>query len=299
MASLIALCAALLVGVTGCFVKPDPPRGSGTDDASIGDGAVDATPCTWSAWGPPIPLTPLNAIGSDFAPSLTKDEDRIVWNRSGMLMEAHRETDGWSMPTITLLSGFGGAPLLSGDGLTLWYHRSNPAPAYSDIMMTTRLTVNDPWGASVAVPPFNTNTHERDLEISWNGLDAVLFVGEDANAEQEDIAIASRTSPTGSFGPWARIPTASRVDTYDCCPGISPDGLEVLWETDAIWMARRPDRNSDFGPAEEVPGLSDPLAMYGDPHFNATGTRLYYAARIRSLSPPNYDLFFVERTCAP
>lgn len=291
---------ALLIGASGCFLKPDPPLDTVADAAADDlDASVDGagTCSVWGPWATQTALSALNSTGEDdYGVALSKDELQIVWTRGNMLMEARRSslTAPWTDIRSVSLFGFGGGAHLSGDGLTLYFHKYESGGA--DIMTTTRSAPTASWPNGTPLAPFNTPAWERDLELSWNGLDAVLYVGEMSDGEPEDIAIASRVAPSGPFGAWSRIPSASRVDAFDCCPGISPDGLEVYWEVDALWRVRRTDRDAAFGPAEMVPGLDDPGLQYGDPHFNAIGNRLYLGVRIEGSN--NYDLHVAERTCA-
>lgn len=298
--------AALLVGgLAGCFAKPDRPGGShGVDGGNDAGDPADATPCTPGEWGVPIALSSLNGSSSDdYAPALTQDKQTIVFHRStngdSQMYQATWNPGelAFDAPALVAVPNFGGGPYLFGDGLTLWYH--SYVNGAGDIMELTRPALSEPFSASSlrSVSPFaNAVVHERDIEVSANGLDAVLFVDELDSAE---IVLAERISPSGAFSPYLKI--GSLVDSnYDCCPTISSDGLTVMWEGRTnpygIWTASRPSRTEAFGGPELFTAVDNLEAVNGDPHLSADGLTLVYTSR---RTGSDFKLFMLQRPCAP
>lgn len=111
----------------------DVPADAPLPDASLPDAAVDAGDGLYGCtWGEPVALTELNTGLWEGSPTITADENYIIFARAdgdlpsdASLWEAHRVGEDWQAPSeLTELDVPGwseGTPSVSSDGLELYY----------------------------------------------------------------------------------------------------------------------------------------------------------------------------------
>ena len=160
-------------------------------------------------WGPPVNLGPtINSSASDMDPSTTADGLTLYFSsrRAGGLGScdiwvAKRATpkDPWGNPVnlgAPVNSGFTSCPDVSADGLALFFiSMRSGGLGQSDIYVTTRSSIHDPWGPVVNLGP-NINNH-RGEEYPKISLDGGQF-----------MFVANQPNGVGEFGIWqVEIPT--------------------------------------------------------------------------------------------
>jgi len=168
-----------------------------------------------------------------------------------------------------------GAPILSADGLSLYFN-SNQSSGYgqTDIWVTTRALVSDIWSEPVNLgPTVNSSAWDAHSSISADGLS--LFFG--SNREKTGTAyeaycyiyVTTRPTTNDPWGVPVRLgPTVNPGLEYDCDgPSISADGKVLFFYSNRpggiggswdLWMARRAAEDDEWGTAVNLgPTVND------------------------------------------
>ena len=169
-------------------------------------------------------------------------------------------------------SSFDGGGSLSPDGLEMYLVSAHPHGGdncYSDIYVTTRLTLNDAWGTPIKLdPPVNTDAAELSPCISADGLELYFTVGTPDCADRPggygkgDIWVSTRTCRCGSWSePQNLGPNVNTVDNEEGV-SISSDGLSLYFHSypagvgyaplSEIYVSKRPTKNDPWEPSEKI-----------------------------------------------
>jgi Tol biopolymer transport system component len=196
-------------GLTLLFVS-DRPGGFGKDDIWVAKRASPDAP-----WKPAENLgSTINGPGLDMDPSMTADgltlyfsSDRAsgtngcdIWvARRGSTDDLWGEPENLGMPVNSAL--WDACPHIAPDGLSLFFISLRLGGlGQTDLYVTTRPTVNDPWGPAVNLGP-NINTHYGDSypKISHDGQLFLFAADRSDGIGQHDIwQVALSTTPAGS-----------------------------------------------------------------------------------------------------
>jgi hypothetical protein len=152
-------------------------------------------------------------------------------------------------------------PTISADGLTLFFGDGNPfqwrarngtANDYQ-IWMTTRATLQSPWGQPVELgPPVGSAYLDDYPHLTTDGL-SLYFTS--ARPESFGLNIAHRTSPGG---PWLTVTNLGNAinvpGTWNAFPWLSADGLRLIYQSDRpggrggfdLWMSTRPSASAPW-----------------------------------------------------
>lgn len=175
------------------------------------------------------------------------------------------------VPNLNTFS-FDGGGSISSDGFEMYFVSAHPHGGdycYSDIYVTTRLTLEDAWGTPMKLdPPVNTDAAEFNPCISADGLELFFAVGTPDCAGRpggygkSDIWVSTRTSRCDSWGEPQNL--GSNVNSADNEEGvsISSDGLSLYFHSypsavgyapmSEIYVAKRPTKNDPWEPAERI-----------------------------------------------
>jgi hypothetical protein len=291
-----------VVLATGCDRIFQLDRIAGGDGGGSSSDATTQNCTEFGAWGLPIALTEVSSVGADdVGPALSADNTHLVFHsdRGGIdrVFESvwNPASGAFEAPVAYDLPEFQTSPVLSADGLTLWY--TSYASNYN-ISMVRRDRVTDPFVGTNVVnfAPFASTVHEEDIAFSADMLEAVVTLN---GGTARDIALASRKSIADMFDPPIVIP-AAQGPSYDCCATLSPDGLGLLWEGGSPYLVHevtRASRADAFGNAQEFGPLSDPYDD-GDPQYSYDGTILVYSSNRQPDGATNdFDLYMLRRNC--
>jgi hypothetical protein len=193
------------------YFSSDSPGGSGSFDIWVA-----RRDSAGQEWVTPVNLgQTVNSPREDALPCISEDGLSLLFysNRPGGMGNhdiyiTRRETinDNWNQPENlgppVNTSGMEHAPRLSSDGLELYFGSYNRAGGHgaSDIWVSKRTTVNDPWGTPMNLGAVvNSAADENFPFISANGL--ALFFSEDYGGPYRpgglgdvDIWLATRAS---------------------------------------------------------------------------------------------------------
>ena len=125
------------------------------------------------------------------------------------------------------------APCFSADGLTLFFDSGrDDGYGWSDIFVTTRATIDDPWGEPVNLgPSINTLDFDCQPSISTDGL--ILFFTSDRSGNF-DLWYTRRSSTSDSWGPPVNLGEPVNSSVGEAYPKISADGKTLYFNTDEL-----------------------------------------------------------------
>jgi Tol biopolymer transport system component len=196
-------------------------------------------------------------------------------------------------PTVNS-SGVDCSPSVSTDGLELYFLSDQPGGYGNyDIWMATRLTTDDPWNTPVNLGPVvNSSDWEVSPDISADGLSLYFDGGPD---NYNDLWVTKRTTKDQPWGTPVELDPNVNFASWLYCPGISPDGLQLYFESeDDLWFSTRQTQSDPWQPAVN---LGSPVnSSYHDsgPDISIDGLAMFF----HSDRPGGYgdqDLYMTTR----
>jgi len=256
-------------------------------------------------FGEPTNLgAPVNSTNYDAGPSISSDGLSLFFYslRSGGfggsgwepldLWVSTREmtTDDWGTPTVlgspVNSSAMDGTPCISSDGLSLFFDSwRSGGSGQSDIWMTTRATIYDPWGTPVNLGTMvNSSASDIGSCISADGLE--LFFGSDrtGGSGDWDIWVTTRATVSDPWGLAENLGPTVNSPVYDGLPAISPDGLLLFFTSlrsggygdNDIWVAKRATRGGEWGEPVNLGPMVNTSAGEAEPSISYNGRWLYF-----------------------
>ena len=130
-------------------------------------------------------------------------------------------------------------PCISAGGLELYFTSSVPNhPRNSEILMTTRLSKDDPWGVPITLnESVNSDQYEYTPFISTDGLSLFFSRG----YSKSHIHVCTRTSVTDPWGPsqfFTVVNSGSANDIFGANPGSAEYVACLSTEDPTIYFAR-------------------------------------------------------------
>ena len=201
------------------------------------------------------------------------------------------------------------------DGLELYLCRISPGGDNWDIWVSTRRSVNDPWGPlSNLGPPVNSQYQETFLSPSSDGL--TLYFSDLAPATPRpgglggsDIWMSTRASRTAPWGTPVNVGAPINSSANDSGASLSRDGLTFVFASDRaggfgdfdLWMCTRPTVQDRWGAAANLgPNVN---SGYGDycPILSPDGLVLVFCSVHRPGGLGSHDAWMTTRksTLAP
>ena len=280
-------------------------------------------------FGTPENLGPtINTSGNEITPYIAPDELSLYFtsDRPGGYggMDIYMSTrttkeDPWSEavnlgPPINTPE-WDWFPCLSPDGCTLYFGSSrgmvDSAGGMFDLWVSTRPTINDPWGEPSNLGP-NINSSkkiDRAPSISSDGLELYFgSVNRSGGLGSCDIWLATRETQDSEWGPAVNLGSPVNTENEELFPMLSADGLLLFFASGLtgparpggmgffsdIWMARRPSRDAAWG---EPVNLGQPVNSFEDeanPYLSTDGRTLYYTVGGSPFGGPKGDLYQVS-----
>jgi hypothetical protein len=187
-------------------------------------------------WGTAVPLPPpVNSEFGDSGPCISADglslyfaSDRpgTYGNYDIWVTNRPALNEPWGEPinlgqTVNS-EAYDNHPSISADGLTLYFDSRRPGVSGgSDILVTTRATINEPWGEAVKLgPTINKSNPDLSPNISSDGL--TLFY--DVHILNRDIRMTRRGTPDDDWCTPLNLEPPVNTLYDDTDPSISVDG---------------------------------------------------------------------------
>ncbi len=251
-------------------------------------------------FGEPTNLGPIvNSSVDDYFPNISIDGLTLYFHsrREGSygpydIWAATRTTteDQWGEPvnlgpTVNSLLTNGGASI-SADELSLYFHSGSQrgGSGGADLWMTTRSTINDPWGEPVNLgPTVNSSSGEVCPRISVDGLSLFFASNKAGGYGGRDLWVTRRATRADAWGEPVNLGPNVNTSKADIGIDISADGLVLFFSSDRLdgagnfdlWVTTRPTVLEPWGPAanlghrinttygESAPSISaDQLSLY-------------------------------------
>jgi len=203
-------------------------------------------------WGMPMNLGPtVNSSADDWGPSLSPNGLELFFTskRPGgfggfsdiWLTTRETQEDDWGQPeplgSNINTSDFDGHPSISSDGLELYFCTSTnskrPGSGDSDIWVTSRLNLSDPWGPPVNLGSVvNSPYYDGEPDISADGLCLVLGSGRPGGSGGWDIWITTRKTKGDPWGDPVNLGPEINSSSNDTMADISDDGSVLFFASD-------------------------------------------------------------------
>ncbi|MEZ4365147.1 MAG: hypothetical protein R2939_02525 [Kofleriaceae bacterium] len=300
---------ALVLGVVlGCGRVGFEPTATATDDAPVGtaDGradagaSVDAT-CTLGPLAGPTPIAEVNLPGSvewgawisDDGLELLFGSDRAGGAGGSDLYQARRaSTDVIFDPPVALTAlnaaGNDDNPLVSADGLTIWFDRD------LTLMTATRPSPDAAFGAPT-VAGLTTVGDEYAIDLSADGL---ILVATSDRLGTTDLFLATRASTAAPFGVTTQL-AGLNGPGFECCPTLSPDGQMLVYTSSSVGPSTNNlAQATRSGGTFVAPGAFEPVA----PTLTGRDIDAYWARSGRFLvfssdRDGSFDLYLLTASC--
>jgi Tol biopolymer transport system component len=198
-------------------------------------------------WGEAVNLGPnVNTEHVETNPVISADGLTLYFysNRPGGygghdLWVTTRETidDSWSEPVnlgpVVNSPYKEGGPSISFDALTLYFYSDRPGGlGLNDLWVTTRATINDPWGVPVNLgPSINSSGWDARPSISDDGLWLFFDSSRSGGYGQLDLYVTTRTSVSDSWGEPVNLGPIVNSSAYEESATISADGSTLFFDS--------------------------------------------------------------------
>lgn len=175
-----------------------------------------------------------------------------------------------------------GCPFVSRDGKTFYMASSRPGGLGGiDIWVSTRASVDDPWGAPTNVgAPVNSSANDFCPTISRDGH-LFFFVSNRVGGCGGDDIYTTRLRPDG-WDPVANLGCEVNSSANEASPFPLPERASgpVLYfsstRSGAGDLFRSTSHGGVFGPAEALAGVNSPTANDGQPNLRRDGLELFF-----------------------
>ena len=168
-------------------------------------------------------------------------------------------------------------PVISHDGLTLIFSSTRPGGAGgTDLYMAIRSAPDQPFESLRNLAEVNTARDEWGGCLSADGLELFFDRETSETTEAEDLFVATRDDPEGTFGPPVPLVELNTVTGNESMPWIAADHQRLYFNrggvSGGVLVATRPGRGEPFGNVSRVFG-SEFADAY--PSVSADGSTLF------------------------
>jgi Tol biopolymer transport system component len=302
---------AIVVGASACGRIGFDPTGDGDD------GGDDGVPCTtWDAFDAPVNLGPeINSNADDSGPAPSTDERTMYFDSTRQGGVGNR--DLWVATRTEVEAPFAApinlaafnttsldiTPWLSADGTQFVFATNAGENNSYDLSIASRTGVTTFAPATPIAMLSSDAVDESGPDVSADGT-TMYYARSDPQSAEPDIAVAVRTTPDAPFEQTdtTLVDAVNQPTTIERNPTISPDGLELYFESDRgngnrIYVATRTSADQPFGPPADVAELNSVGNSNKDPALSADGRTIYFASN-RNGTEGGLDLWAARRGCA-
>jgi len=278
-----------------------------------------ALPNGW-VFGEPVNLGPgVNSEGAEYSLALAPDGLTVMFS----CYDSGSRHDLWMSTRQSLGGSFGervklgpplntehhdAYPVLAADGLTLLFTSDRPGGVGAhDLWMSQRASSTDPFGEPVNLgPDVNSNSAEYNSTLSADGLTLVIESRRPGGQGEEDLWMSSRVSADEPFVKPVNLGSNINSEEWDGTPGLSPDGLTLLFSSKRaggfggvdIWLSTRAATADPFGKPVNLGPTVNTASDDGSPAFSADGSTLLFDSN-RPGGVGSFDLWMAKITRPP
>jgi len=177
---------------------------------------------------------------------------------------------------------------ISDDGLSLYFTSNRPGGSGSyDIWVTTRETVQDPWGEPVNLgPTVNNSDWDGPASISANDLELYLGSRRPGGSGGVDLWITRRASVFDPWGEPVNLGSTVNSSAFEVKMSISTDGLSLIFDSDRsggygehdLWVSTRPTLSDPWGTPVNLGSTVNSSAWDYAPALSADGLSLFFTS---------------------
>lgn len=287
------MCCALAV-LAGCGIQLNEKVGG---DAAVADSppqvdaAVPDAPLPTGPFGTPMKILGLSsdALAEDDI-TLNRAETEVIFaanlaNGKELYTARRANKDAaWGTPAaIPALASAGSdsAGRFSADELAFFYGGVRGG-ASEDVWVTTRATVDSPWGAPTRLAVVNSNGQDRWYNPCGNRY---VMVSDRTNAGDFDLY-------EGVVGAAPTRLSISTAGSGDISPYLTSDCLTLYWSHDAdIYLATRATIDAPWQAQGVAADLSTAASNEQDPWMSVDRHRMYFSSN----ADGEFDLYLATR----
>jgi hypothetical protein len=203
-------------------------------------------------------------------------------------------------------------PSISVDLLSLFF-RSERSGGFggSDLYVTTRATIEDPWGEPINLgPTVNSTGNDSDPSISADGLSLYFSTWQGprpGGMGGDDIWVTTRKTTDEAWSEAVNLGPPINTASNDHKPCISSDGLALffnssrpggftpfVFDNSDMYVSTRPSKDASWGePVNLGPQINIASGGYGayDPDVSSDGSTIYFGAPERRAGGKSYDFW--------
>ena len=231
---------------------------------------------------------------------------------ASILLVADRDAKGnftFGTPTnlgpIVNSSSYDSDMCISNDGLSLYFTSNRPGGSGSyDVWVTTRETVQDPWGEAVNLgPTVNSSDWDHTPFISADGLTLYFSSNRPGGSGHVDIWFTTRTTVSDPWGTPENLGPAINSSDADAAVNISLDGLSLFFNSTRsgghgaqdLWVSTRLTLSDPWGePVNLGPTVNSSDWDYV-PALSTDGLSLFFCSYKRPGGSGNDDIWLTTR----
>ena len=271
----------------------------------------------------PAPVPMINSKGREYAPTIGADSLSLFFTSSqgghgsqDLWVATRSDAAGdWSKPenvgAPVNTSACEAHPCLAADELSLYFcdgrgHEAMPRRpgglGASDLWVTRRPTLDDPWEEPVNLgPAVNSEHHEHAPFISSDGLTLLFDSDRPGGMGASDIWMATRPSVDDPWKTPVNLGSEINSTSWESEPSLTSDGSSLYFSSlraDGYggydtWMARRASARDAWMPAENLGPLVNTCWHDLGPEVSADGSTFYFSSR-RMGGPGFWDIWHVS-----
>ncbi|MBA7699087.1 hypothetical protein ES703_107773 [subsurface metagenome] len=190
-------------------------------------------------------------------------------------------------PTVNS-SAWDGGPIITANGLTLYFSsKRHGGSGQEDIWVTTRETVQDPWGEPVNLgPTVNNSDWDSTPSISANGLELYLGSIRPGGSGGVDLWVTTRTSISEPWGEPVNLGSTVNSSAFEVSISISTDGLSFIFDSDRsggygghdLWVSTRPTLSEPWSTPVNLGSMVNSSKWDYAPALSADSLSLFFTS---------------------
>ncbi len=255
----------------------------------------------FSAWTEPVPVTIVNdSSAEEWSPFLSFDGLTLYFARAisptsyyGKIYAAIRDEPFGPFTSVQKLDdplnnapGHNLCPWVSCDNLRMYYH--NETSGRYRIMLSERVSVNDPWPSGVSIEELNSLGDKLQApSLTQDELIMVFDAYEISGGKGSyDIWMATRPDKNSSFTQYRNL-SEINSEFDENRTSVSPDGLELYFDSNRngqpqIFKATRSSLDDPFGNPVLLSEFDVPGTINSHPFFNYSCGEFYFRRELAS-----------------
>ena len=246
---------------------------------------------------PPVNLgSTINTAFAEAGPSITADGRTLFFYSTRPGGEGVRSI--WTATRSSILEPFGSptnvaatnspfsdfGPDISPDGLTLYFVSTRDTPiGQGDVFVTTRSSVNDPFGPPQLVDGVNTSFDDGGPSATADGLTLYFSSIRPGGVGSYDMWVATRASVNDPFGNVMNLGAPVNSTVADGPSTVTADGLTLYFGSARVggtdprdlYVSTRATTSDSWGVPANLTAINTPHAD-GGPNLSPDGLILFF-----------------------